>query len=39
MARHGEVTLTLDRPPDAVFEAIVDVHSLPTVERAHRRVR
>ena len=30
MARHGEVTLTLDRPPDAVFEAIVDVHSLPT---------
>jgi uncharacterized protein YndB with AHSA1/START domain len=29
MARHGDVTLTLDRPPDAVFEAIVDVHSLP----------
>jgi len=30
MARRGEVTLTLDRPPDAVFEAIVDLRSLPT---------
>jgi uncharacterized protein YndB with AHSA1/START domain len=29
MARQGDVTLTLGRPPDTVFEAIVDVHSLP----------
>jgi uncharacterized protein YndB with AHSA1/START domain len=29
MARQGEVTLTVNRPPDALFHAITDVHSLP----------
>jgi uncharacterized protein YndB with AHSA1/START domain len=29
MARRGRATLTINRSPDAVFEALTDVHSLP----------